>query len=100
MDDKISKALKKGELMASIIFENKPQLEIPKSAAAYQLEEARKNNELVAIQNKLLAEIASKKWHERHWIVFTSLSILLGAILGVLGTLLVEYLKVRHQLGL
>ena len=41
-----------------------------------------------------------KNWAERHQIIFTILVALLSAILGVLGTLLVEYLKSAHKLGL
>jgi hypothetical protein len=58
------------------------------------------NYKILEELQQLRFEKQNRSWVERNTVVFSVIIALIGAVLGVLGTLLVEYLKVHHMLGL
>lgn len=58
------------------------------------------NYQILEELQRLRAEKQNRSWAERNTGTFAIIIAFIGAALGVLGTLLVEYLKLHHMLGL
>lgn len=58
------------------------------------------NYKILEELQQLRTEKQNRSWAERNTGTFAIIIAFIGAVLGVLGTLLVEYLKLRHMLGM
>lgn len=58
------------------------------------------NYKILEELQQLRTEKQNRSWAERNTGTFAIIIAFIGAVLGVLGTLLVEYLKLHHMLGL